>query len=106
MKTPLLNPEEISQHLSTLPGWSIKENKILEKKYSFTNPPPGTAHSPFMRGLLFVERVAGLAEAANHHPDIALTYPLVLIQLTTHDSGGLTEKDFKLAKEIDSVAGA
>lgn len=105
MKTSLLNQEEISQHLSTLQGWSIKENKILEKKYSFTDPSSKPPLSPFMRGLLFVERIAGLAEAADHHPDITLTYPYVLIQLTTHDSGGITEKDFKLAKQIDSIAG-
>ncbi|NTV45976.1 MAG: 4a-hydroxytetrahydrobiopterin dehydratase [Chlorobiales bacterium] len=101
MKTALLNQQEISEHLSTLQGWSVKDNKFLEKKYSFSGK---QLHSPFMMGLLFVERVAGLAEAANHHPDITLTYPSVLIQLTTHDSGGLTEKDFTLAGQIEAVA--
>ena len=56
-----------------------------------------------MDGLGFVGRMAELAEKANHHPDVLLTYPRVTVSLTTHDAGGLTEKDFGLAQQIDEV---
>ena len=49
-------------------------------------------------------RVADLAEKAGHHPDVLLTYPRVTMSLTTHDAGGLTDKDFALAAEIERVA--
>lgn len=101
MKTPLLSDADIQARLASLKGWSVN-GKTLEKKFSF--PYQKGEMSPFMKGLLFVERVAALAEAADHHPDITLTYPAVTVQLTTHDSGGLTEKDFKLAAQIDAIA--
>jgi 4a-hydroxytetrahydrobiopterin dehydratase len=53
--------------------------------------------------MRFVNRVARLAEAANHHPDIVIKYNKVRLTLTTHDEGGLTEKDFKLANKIDRL---
>jgi 4a-hydroxytetrahydrobiopterin dehydratase len=57
-----------------------------------------------MPAMAFVNKVAILAEAANHHPDITINYRRVHLLLTTHDSGGLTERDFKLAREIDAIA--
>lgn len=57
----------------------------------------------FLSGLALVTRIAVLAEKRNHHPDVILTYPRVTIRLTTHDAGGLTEKDFDLATEIDRL---
>jgi 4a-hydroxytetrahydrobiopterin dehydratase len=102
MKTPLLSDADIQARLATLKGWSVKDNK-LEKKFSF--PYKQGELSPFMKGLLLIERIAALAEAADHHPDILFTYPAVTVQLTTHDSGGLTEKDFQLAQKIDAITG-
>jgi 4a-hydroxytetrahydrobiopterin dehydratase len=52
----------------------------------------------------FVNRVADLAEAADHHPDIDIRYRKVRLGLTTHDAGGLTTKDFSLARQIDEAA--
>jgi len=57
----------------------------------------------FLDGLAFVVKVAVLAEKANHHPDVLLTYPCVAITLTTHDAGGITDRDFKLAAQIDDL---
>ncbi|RYV50130.1 4a-hydroxytetrahydrobiopterin dehydratase [Pengzhenrongella frigida] len=58
----------------------------------------------FVRGVELVRRVADLAEAAGHHPDVDLRYPRVRITLTTHDAGGLTAKDVDLAARISAVA--
>lgn len=58
----------------------------------------------FARGVELVDRVADLAEAAGHHPDVDLRYPRVRIALTTHDAGGLTAKDVDLAAGISAVA--
>jgi 4a-hydroxytetrahydrobiopterin dehydratase len=54
--------------------------------------------------MRFVNRVARVAEAANHHPDVAISYNKVRLTLTTHDEGGLTMKDFKLASKINKLA--
>jgi 4a-hydroxytetrahydrobiopterin dehydratase len=51
----------------------------------------------------FVNKLVEPAEAAGHHPDIAISYNKVTISLTTHDAGGLTEKDFAMAKQISSL---
>ena len=69
-------------------------NKSLVREFSFPD---------FKTALAFVNKVGALAEAANHHPDISLTWGKVTIRLTTHDDGGVTEKDRQLAKEIDDI---
>jgi 4a-hydroxytetrahydrobiopterin dehydratase len=99
MKTPKFTDAQLTQALSTVSGWSLN-GSVLEKNFPFSAK--GTL-SPFMQGLLFIERIAALAEHADHHPDILFTYPSVTIMLTTHDSGGVTEKDFDLAKQVDGV---
>jgi 4a-hydroxytetrahydrobiopterin dehydratase len=55
-----------------------------------------------MDGIDFVVRIAGLAEAANHHPDVDIRYTKVTVTLSTHDAGGITVKDLDLAKEIEA----
>ena len=55
-------------------------------------------------GIGFVNRIAEAAEKAGHHPDIAVNYNLVTLSLSTHSEGGVTERDFQLAKEIDGLA--
>ena len=75
-------------------GWTLKENAIY-KEYTFKN---------FLMSVKFVDIIAPVAEAANHHPDILIFYNKVRIILTTHDQGGVTEKDIDLAKKIDSLA--
>ncbi len=93
----MLSEQEIQARIEALSGWERAEvggTPGIAKTFQRTN---------FMDGLGFVRRMAELAEKANHHPDVLLTYPRVTVSLTTHDAGGLTEKDFGLAQQIDEV---
>ena len=76
-------------------GWSLRGNEIV-RTFVFAD---------FVAAMRFVNAVAEAAEAADHHPDIDIRYNKVTLALTTHDSGGLTEKDFALAAEADTIAG-
>jgi len=58
----------------------------------------------FADGIAFVDRVAIAADRMNHHPDIDIRYTKVAIALSTHDAGGITDNDIKLAQEIDSLS--
>ena len=69
-------------------------NNTITKTFEF---------NPYLDGIDFVNEVANLAEQENHHPDIEIVYCKVTISLTTHDVGGLTDKDYKLAKLIDDL---
>ena len=69
-------------------------NKTITKTFEFNS---------YLDGIDFVNEVANLAEQENHHPDIEIGYCKVTISLTTHDAGGLTDKDYKLAKLIDDL---
>lgn len=71
--------------------WNDNNNK-LTKTFSFAD---------FQTALAFVNKVGELAERANHHPDIELSWGKVVIHLSTHSAGGITDKDQQLAKEID-----
>jgi 4a-hydroxytetrahydrobiopterin dehydratase len=62
------------------------------------------ATGDFATGLTFVERIGREAEAANHHPDVTLTYPTVHVRLTSHDAGGVTDRDLALATKIRDIA--
>lgn len=91
MRTPKLTAEQIQRALPDLPGWTYAE-KSLRKTYTFAD---------FAASLAFVNRVGTKAEAADHHPDINIRYSKVTLMLSTHDSGGVTEKDLDLAREAD-----
>lgn len=73
--------------------WQEQDNKLV-KEFNFPD---------FKAALAFVDKVGELAEKANHHPDIELGWGRVRISLTTHDAGGITERDRALAREIDSL---
>ena len=88
-----LTPDEIAGRLKQLPGWDYKDNAI-SKLLRFKE---------FMSGIAFVNRVAAIAEAADHHPDIAINYTRVRFSCSTHSEGGVTDKDFRLAGEIESA---
>lgn len=93
MPAPLLSPETIRTALQKLPNWHLAEKgQTLHARYIFAD---------FAAALAFVNRVGALAEAANHHPDFTLGWGYVTLTLSTHDAGGLTEKDVALAQEID-----
>ena len=93
---PKLSSEQIAQQLKTLPGWEYKDNAI-SKLYRFKE---------FMDGIDFVNRIARIAEAADHHPDILISYTRVSFSCSTHTDGGVTEKDLKLAHEIEAAFAA
>ena len=57
----------------------------------------------FVRGVEFITAIKDVAEAANHHPDIILTFPAVIVTLTTHDEGMVTAKDIALAQQINEI---
>ena len=86
-----LNREQIGEKLNALAGWQYEDNAIA-KLYRFKR---------FMDGIGFIGRIAELAEAADHHPDIFVNYTRVKFTCTTHSAGGVTEKDFKLAAQIE-----
>lgn len=91
---PLLSESEIKDGLLTLNGWELRDGEIV-KAFKLRN---------FVEAVGFVNRVAILAEKADHHPDILIQYRNVTLTLSTHSAGGLTEKDFNLAKQIDGLA--
>jgi 4a-hydroxytetrahydrobiopterin dehydratase len=86
----LLNEAEILERCARLPGWE-RRGKEIRRTWAFAD---------FEAAIAFVNRVAGLAEAADHHPDIDVRYSKVTLALTTHDAGGLTARDFALAEAI------
>jgi 4a-hydroxytetrahydrobiopterin dehydratase len=89
-----LTDAELQSALSTLPGWS-RNGIAIERKYEFKD---------FVEAMKFVNKVADAAEEAGHHPDINIVYNKVTLQLTSHDSGGVTQRDAKMAKRIDEMA--
>ena len=90
---PLLSSDQITNELQPLKGWNLV-GKEIKKTYE---------HKDFVHAMGFVNSVALLAEKANHHPDIDIRWNKVTLTLSTHSAGGLTEKDFILAKEIEKL---
>jgi 4a-hydroxytetrahydrobiopterin dehydratase len=88
-----LDRQEIEQRLKSLPGWEAKDGAI-HKLYRFKE---------FMDGIRFLNRVAEIAEAMDHHPDIQVNYTRLTFTCTTHSEGGITEKDFQLASQIEEA---
>lgn len=90
---PLLSDGDIQDKLGGLDGWERVDNQI-SKLFKLKN---------YIESVGFVNKVALLAERADHHPDIILQYNKVTVTLTTHSDGGITEKDVDLAREIEGV---
>jgi 4a-hydroxytetrahydrobiopterin dehydratase len=91
---PPLGKSETEKLLSQLPEWSLS-GKWITREFTFRN---------FLQAMDFVNRVAGLAEAEGHHPDIHIQYNRVRFDIWTHAIGGLSENDFILAAKIDALA--
>jgi 4a-hydroxytetrahydrobiopterin dehydratase len=91
----LLDETSIERELAALPGWRREPGPPdrIARLYAFAG---------FPAAIAFVNRVAALAEEADHHPDIHVSYDKVRLVLWSHDSGGLTARDFRLARRIDS----
>ena len=93
---PPLTDDRIAERLATLPGWERSGDEIVK---TFELP-------SFPEAIAFVTRIADRAEAADHHPDLDIRYRKVRVALSTHDAGGLTDKDFDLAGEIEATVDA
>lgn len=89
----LLSDAEISDELTSLTGWEKHENTIT-KVFKTKN---------YVDTIGFVNKIALLSERADHHPDLFVQYSKVTITLSTHSEGGITQKDIKLAGEIEEV---
>jgi len=92
---PLLSDDQLRQHLQKLSGWS-QQGKAIVRQFEFAD---------FKTAMVFVNKVADAAEAANHHPDITINYNKVTMLLTSHDSGGVTDRDARMAAKINEVEG-
>lgn len=89
---PRLGDEEVAAALARMSGWQQLPGAI-RRIYEF---------SSFADAMKFANRVADLAEAADHHPDLLVQYRRVTVTLSSHDAGGITERDVRLARRIDA----
>jgi len=92
-RTPRLGEPELRAGLARLPLWALREGKLRRE----------FACADFSEAFGFMARVALLAEKADHHPDWSNSWNKVVIELTSHDAGGLTQRDLDLAAAIDRV---
>lgn len=91
----VLSAPEVDEALHGLSGWARHGNSIA-RVFQFTN---------FLEAMEFVNKIAVVAEAANHHPDIVINYNKVTLSLVSHDSGGVTQRDIRMAGKINEVVG-
>ncbi len=92
-RTPKLKDEDLRAGLERLPLWTAREGR-LRREFAFAD---------FSAAFAFMTRVALLAEKADHHPDWSNSWNKVVIELTSHDAGGLTQRDLDLALAIESL---
>jgi 4a-hydroxytetrahydrobiopterin dehydratase len=90
-----VDDKAVAAALARVPGWT-RAGRAISRTYRFDD---------FRGALAFVNRVGELAERAQHHPDIDIRYNEVTLSMWTHDAGGLTERDFRLATAIDAEEG-
>ena len=88
-----LSDGEIEERLAALDGW-VRDGDAIRKQYTLGGFPDAIA---------FVARLAFDAEAADHHPDITINYKRVTLVFSTHSEGGLTQKDFDGARQVDAL---
>lgn len=91
---PALPPDAVAAALAALPGWA-HEDGALVKTFTFDG---------FMGAVLFVNRLAGAAEQADHHPDLDIRWNRVVVRWATHSQGGVTDRDLDLAARTDTLA--
>jgi 4a-hydroxytetrahydrobiopterin dehydratase len=90
---PVLGEDEIRAGIAGLAGWALVDGAI-SKKFVFGN---------FLESVMFVNRITGAAEAANHHPDLAISWNVVTVTLVTHSQGGVTTADVAMAAQIEGL---
>ena len=88
-----LTSDQVTAELAATPGWELDGGQITRT----------VTRTDFRDSLLFVNAVGFLAERANHHPDIAVSWNKVTLTLVTHSAGGLTANDFALARQINDL---
>jgi 4a-hydroxytetrahydrobiopterin dehydratase len=86
-----LSDAQVESGLKSIPGWK-REGEFITKEFKFRT---------FLAGIRFVDSVARVAEAQEHHPDIHVVWTTITLKITTHDEGGLTKWDLGLAKAIE-----
>lgn len=91
---PVLSSEAVAERLQQLPGWR-HVGASIEKEFTFAGFPEAVA---------FVQRLVAPAEAADHHPDLAIHYRRVVVTFTTHSAGGITTKDVEGAASAEALA--
>ena len=96
MATPKLDAEEVRRRLRDIAGWTLESDK-LHREYKFGD---------FVEAFGFMASAALIAERMNHHPEWFNVYSTVRVDLTTHDAGGISAKDFELAAAMERIAGA
>jgi 4a-hydroxytetrahydrobiopterin dehydratase len=89
----ILTPEQVATELAATPDWLISDGQLTRT----------VTRKDFRDALLFVNAVGFLAERAQHHPDIAIAWNAVTLSLSTHSAGGLTERDFALARQVSDL---
>lgn len=92
-----LNPTEIVSRLASAPGWSLTgdgPDVAIQKTYSFAN---------YYETISFVNALAFIANAQDHHPDLSVHYNRCVVRFNTHDVGGISETDFDCASRIDAL---
>ena len=92
---PVLTDTEVKQSLGKLKGWK-QNGQAIQRVFEFPD---------FKAAMQFVNKIADAAEQANHHPDIDIRYNKVTLGLVSHDSGGVTERDVRMAEKINQIAG-
>ncbi|MGD0867923.1 MAG: 4a-hydroxytetrahydrobiopterin dehydratase [Bryobacteraceae bacterium] len=90
----VLSADALRQRAAQAPDWKVVDQHHMARTFKFPD---------FVQALDFVNRVGAVAERQGHHPDIHLTWGRVDVESWTHDAGGITEKDFQLAAEIDRL---
>lgn len=94
MQLPKLSAEQVDAELKQLTGWQVRESK-LHREYKFAD---------FIHAFGFMATAALAIEKMNHHPEWLNVYNRVTVDLTTHDSGGITKNDLELARLLDQIA--
>jgi 4a-hydroxytetrahydrobiopterin dehydratase len=89
-----LTPEQVATELAATPGWLISDGQLTRT----------VTRKDFRDALLFVNAVGFFAERADHHPDILISWNAVTFTLSTHSAGGLTGKDFALARQVNELS--
>jgi 4a-hydroxytetrahydrobiopterin dehydratase len=96
MANPKLDADAVATRLTEIPGWTLRGGK-LHREYKFAD---------FVDAFGFMASAALVAERLNHHPEWQNVWSTVVVDLTTHDAGGITAKDFELAQAMERLAGS